>query len=130
MTPHWKVTNMNPGEMIHENKTIRVVMDLSGKRSFSTEMTGTLTMDADPDIFLDGEPHISVTADCGDILLVGALRTAAFAADLPKLKKGASVRLGGLFSPTGFEREGDSDILKPFSGFMVVTKLTVNPPTE
>jgi hypothetical protein len=61
-------------------------------------------------------------AQCGDLGVHGVImKPTPLGLSLSnRLKKGMTVRLAGHFSPTNFERHEGTDILKPFSGIMIV----------
>ena len=115
-------------DIIHENKNVRVVLDLSGDQpAEQLKIKGTLTEDAEF-VDLKGEQTVKLVAQCGDLLVVGCIaqpKRDGLAAVLRHFKKGAVVQISGLFTPTTFERHEGTDILKPIGGMMVVTNGSV-----
>jgi hypothetical protein len=106
--------------LVHENN-IQVVLDLSGNQQESLEIDGVLIKDAEV-VDLQGDETIKLEAQCRDLTLIGCIiKPKQRDAILNQFKKGAAVHLGGLFSPTTFERHKDTDILKPIAGIMIIT---------
>jgi hypothetical protein len=114
---------MDMQSMLHENKDIAVVLDLSGNQPTERlEIEGVLTEDAELSD-LEGDEAIKLVAQCNDLLVVGCIvKPIARDAILSRFKKGTAVRLVGLFTPTTFERHEGTDILKPLAGTMIVTR--------
>jgi hypothetical protein len=118
---------MDIQSMIHDNKDIGIVTDLSGTQPIEPlEAEGILT--EDPKVTtIDGDQAIVLIAQCGDLGVHGVIMkpTARGLAAGSRLKKGMRVRLGGHFSPTNFERHEGTDILKPFGGIMMINKVQI-----
>jgi hypothetical protein len=113
---------MDAQSLIHDDKNIKVVLDLSGNQPMERlEINGVLTEDAEV-VDLEGDETIKLVAQCSDLTVIGFIvKPKARETLLDQFKKGMAVRLAGLFSPTTFERHEDTDILKPILGTMIIT---------
>jgi hypothetical protein len=119
---------MDVQSLLHANKNVKVVCDLSGNQSHE-ELTiqGILQEDAEV-VDLEGDETIKLVVQCADLFVVRCIvRPTKRDAILGQFKKGVAVQLSGLFTPTNFERHEGTDILKPFGGMMVVTNWRVQP---